>query len=98
MKLFLNSLFGENIRKDIEEKFACKSEAWMMAGYDERVKNYWKITCFNFIVKLIDDAESGDEDKKLNTMPLHLRDFVLSNSKKLMNNFIHAINGLYTKY
>ena len=35
VKLFMCSLYGENIRKDIEEKFACKSEAWMMSEYDE---------------------------------------------------------------
>ena len=29
-------------------------------------------------------------------MPLHLGAFVLSNSKKIMNNFVHAINGFYT--
>ena len=29
-------------------------------------------------------------------MPLHLGAFVLSNSKRIMNNFIHAINGFYT--
>ena len=29
-------------------------------------------------------------------MPLHLGRFVLSNSKRNMNNFIHAINGFYT--
>ena len=26
VKLLMNSLYGEQIRKDIEEKFACKSE------------------------------------------------------------------------
>ena len=34
--------------------------------------------------------------KKVNTMPLHLGAFVLSNSKRIMNNFIHCINGLFT--
>ena len=29
-------------------------------------------------------------------MPLHLGAFVLSNSKRMMNNFIQAINGFYT--
>ena len=29
-------------------------------------------------------------------MPLQLGAFVLSNSKRIMNNFIHAINGFYT--
>ena len=35
VNLLMNSLYGENIRKDKEEKFACKSEAWMMSEYDE---------------------------------------------------------------
>ena len=96
VKLLMNSLYGEQIRKDIEEKFACKSEYWMQTEYDERVKDYWKISGINYIVKMIDDAGLEDEVKKLNTMPLHLGAFVLSNSKRIMNNFIHAINGFYT--
>ena len=96
VKLLMNSLYGENIRKDIEEKFACKSELWMQTEYDERVKDYWKISNINYIVKMIDDAGLEDEIKKINTMPLHLGAFVLSNSKRIMNNFIHAINGFYT--
>ena len=96
VKLLMNSLYGENIRKDIEEKFACKSEVWMMSEYDERVKDYSKISGNNYVVKMIDDVGLEDEVKKLNTMPLHLGAFVLSNSKRIMNNFIHAINGFYT--
>ena len=96
VKLLMNSLFGENIRKDIEEKFGCKSEAWMMTEYDERVKDYWKISGINYTVKRIDDAGLEYEAKKLNTMPLHLGAFVVSNSKQNMNNFIHGINGFYT--
>ena len=92
----MNSLCRENLRKDIEEKIACKSEAWMMSEYDERVKEYWKISGINYIVKIIDDAGLQDEVKKLNTMPLHLGAFVLSNSKRSWNNFVHAIDGFYT--
>ena len=96
VKFLMNSLYGENIRKDIEEKFSCKSEAWMMSEYDERVKEYWKISGINYIVRMIDDVGLEDEIKKINTMPLHLGAFVLSNSKRIMNNFIHAIDGFYT--
>ena len=96
VKLLMNSLYGEQIRKDIEEKFACKSELWMQTEYDERVKDYWKISNNNYIVKMIDDPGLEDEVKKLNTMPLHLGAFVLSNSKRIMNNFMHAIDGFYT--
>ena len=96
VKLLMNSLYGENIRKDIEGKFACKSEAWMMDNYDERVKDYWKISGIKYIVKMIDDPGCEDEVKKLNTMPLQIGVFVLSNSKRIMNNFIQVIIGFYT--
>ena len=77
----MNTLYGEQVRKDIEEKIACKSEAWMMTEYDERVIDYWKISGINYIVKMIDGRGLEDEVKKLKTMPLHLGAFVLSNSK-----------------
>ena len=96
VKLLMNSLYGENIRKDIEEKFVCKSEMWMTTEYDEKIKEYGKISNFNYIVKMIDDKGLEDEITKNNTMPLHLGAFVLSNSKRIMNNFIHAINRFYT--
>ena len=37
-----------------------------------------------------------NEIRKINTMPLHLGAFVLSNSKRILNNFVHAIDGFYT--
>ena len=39
VNLLLKSLYGGNIRKNIEEEFACESEAWMMSENDERVKD-----------------------------------------------------------
>ena len=61
VKLLMNALYGEQIRKDIEEKFACKSAYWMQTEDDERVKAYWKISIINYIVKMIDDAGLEDE-------------------------------------
>ena len=60
-KLLIYSLYGENIRKDNEEGFAGKSEFWMISEYDERVKDYWKISHGNPIVKMIDDKRLEDE-------------------------------------
>ena len=96
VKLLMNALYGEQTRKDFEEKFACNSEAWLMSEYDERVKRYWKISGINYIVKMADDAGLEDEVKKLNTMALHIGAFVLSNSKRIMNNYIHAFSRFYT--
>ena len=59
-------------------------------------KDYWKMCFGNYIVKMADDAGLEDENKKINTEPLHSVAFVLSNSKGIMNNFIHVINGFYT--
>ena len=67
-----------------------------MTEYNERVKNYWKISGNNYIVKIIDDAGLEDEVQNLNTMPLHLGAFALSNSERSLDKFIHANIGFYT--
>ena len=43
-----------------------------------------------------DDEGLQDEVKTVNTLPLDLAVFIVSNSEKNMNNFIHAIDGFYT--
>ena len=43
-----------------------------------------------------DDEGLEDELKKANTLPLQLDVFILSNSKRIMNNYIHAIDGFYS--
>ena len=61
VNLLLNSLYGEEKPKDIEEKYACKSECWMYSWYDERIQEYWGKSQGFYIVKLIDDAGLEDE-------------------------------------
>ena len=92
----MNSLYGEQFGKDIEEKIAHKSEYWMKSEYDGRVKDYWKISGINYILEMIDDPGLEEQVKKLNTMPLHMGAFVLTKSKRNMKIFIHAINGFFT--
>ena len=94
--LIMNSLYGEQIRKDIEESYQCKSEMWMMTEHDERALDYQKIDFGIYIVKLKDDEGLEDGVREVNTMPLHLGAFVLSNSKRSMYNFIHALDGYFT--
>ena len=52
VKLIMNSLYGVQIRKDIDQSYKCKSQHWMETEYDENVLDYWKITNGNYIVKL----------------------------------------------
>ena len=96
VKLIMISFYGEQIRKDIEENFEYKFEHGMLTEYDEQVLDYRKINHGNYNVKMKDDAGLEDEVKKVNTRPLQLGAFILSNSKRVMNNFIHAFNGFYT--
>ena len=97
VKLIMNSLYEEQIRKDIEESYQCKCEMWMMTEYDGRVLDYQKINYGIYIVKMKNDEGLQDELKKVSTMPLHLGAFVLSNSKRIMNTFKHAIVEFYSK-
>ena len=80
VKLIMNALYGEFLQKDIIESYQCKSETWMMTECDERVLEYQKNVYGNYIVKMKDDEGLEDEVKKVNTLPLQLAVFILSNS------------------
>ena len=95
VKLIMNSLYGVQIRKDIDQSYKCNSQHWMETEYDENVLDYWKLPNGNYIVKLKkDDGLEEDNDIK-NTLASPLGAFILSNSKRIMNNFIREINGFY---
>ena len=95
VKLIMKNLFGVQIRKDIDQSYNCKSQHWMETEYDENVLDYWRLPNGNYIVKFKkDDGLEEDNDVK-NTLPSHLGAFILSNSKRNMNNFIREINGFY---
>ena len=49
VKLNKNSLFGVQIRRDINKLYYCKSETWLQTEYDENNLDYWKLpneSCF----------------------------------------------------
>ena len=97
VKLIMNSSYGKQIRKEIEESYECKSELWMLTEYNERALDFQKTNYGNYILEMKDDAGLKDEVKEVNTLTFLLGAFVLSISKRIMNNFIHAIKGFYTK-
>ena len=93
VKLIMNSIYGQTIRRDIEDEFCCKRENWMKTEYDERVKDYWRLPNGHYIVQLsLDEGVDGEIDNK-NTMPSQLGAFILSNSKRITNNFVEVIDG-----
>ena len=52
VKLFMNSFYGVQLRRDISESYHCKSETWMKTEFDENVLDYWKLPNGNYIVKM----------------------------------------------
>ena len=91
------SVYGGNNRKDINEKYRCVTENWMKENFDDRVKEWFPLKNGNSIVKLEDDegVDDFDKAKSINTMPSHFGSFILSHSKRLMNDVIKQINGFY---
>ena len=95
VKLIMNSLFGAQIRKNINESYYSKSETWMKTEFDEIVLDYWRLPKGKYFVKMKKDDELDDDCDIKKTLPAVLGAFILSNSKRIMNNFIRQINGFY---
>ena len=92
------SVYGGNIRKDINEEYKCVTENWMKENFDDRVKEWFPLKNGNLIVKLEDDegVDDFDKAKSVNTMPSHFGSFILSLSKRLMNEVFRVIDGFYS--
>ena len=67
----------------------------METEYDENVLDYWKLSNGNYIVKMRKDDGLDDDCDNQKTLPSVLGAFILSISKRIMNNFIREINGFY---
>ncbi|ESO91852.1 hypothetical protein LOTGIDRAFT_163211 [Lottia gigantea] len=92
VKLLGNSLYGKSIQKDRNTR----NHLWNEVTFQT---NYEKINDTQYLVETeIEEKEITAEDhstKSTGVTPSHLGSFVLSHSKKIMNNFIHVINGFY---
>ena len=93
VKLIMNSLYGVQIRRDINESYYSKSETWMKTEFDENVLDYWKLPNENYIVKMKKDDGFDDDCDIKNTLPAVLGSFILANSRRIRNKFIREING-----
>ena len=50
VKLIMNSLYGVQIRKGINESYHCKPQHWMETEFDETVLDYWKLPNEKYVV------------------------------------------------
>ena len=83
--------------KDINAEHKCVTVNWMRENFDDRVKEWFPAKNGNSLKKLEDDegVDDYDKTKSINTMPSHFGSFILSHSKRLMNNVIRDRDGFY---
>ena len=94
MKLLGNSLYGKTVQKDIDTEFHLWSEETLKANFDSNVKSYEKVNEDQYIVqKQKEQPEIIKPTKTTRSTPSHLGSFILAHSKRIMNNFIHVIDG-----
>ena len=67
----------------------------MKTEYNENVLHFWKLQNENFIIKITKDEALDDDRFIKNALPAHLGAFILSNSKRIMNNSIREINSFF---
>ena len=95
IKKVSNSVYGGCIRKDIEESYKCVTQNWMKNENDDSLIEWFPLKNGNIMVKIKDKEGVDDEgtSKKVNSQPCQLGSFILSHSKRLMNDVMSALDG-----
>ncbi|ESO99333.1 hypothetical protein LOTGIDRAFT_158419 [Lottia gigantea] len=83
------------VMKEVVFQNISNSQATLKANYDSHVKSYEKVNDSQYIVEINEEEKEFIPPKSTRLTPSHLGSFVLSHSKKIMNNFIHVIDGFY---
>ena len=93
------SVYGSNVRRDILDKYVCVSDEWMSAEYDKSIKEIIPLDNKLYVIKK--HIHEGKDDfglaNKINTMPSHMGSYILSHSKRLMDDVFEHIDGFYKK-
>ena len=93
IKLCMNSLYGQSIRQNKDGEYIIRSENWLITNNDDRVDEYEPPLSGEYVFKnrsdpFIDKTKEVDE-----CVPLHLGNFFLSHSKRILYKSIHEMDG-----
>ena len=90
MKLIMNSLFGDSIRKDINYNHEMNTELCKETENDDRVEEYHKLKIRRFFVKNknYQKMDFGEGTSKIKRLFSQLGAIIFSNIKRTKNPFI----------
>ena len=88
-------MYGGCIKRDIEESYNCVTQRWMKNENDDSVIERFPLKNGNIMVKTKDKEGADDKgvSKKVNSQPCQLGSYILSHSKRSMNDVILALDG-----
>ena len=81
--IFINNLYGVQIRKDNNDFYICKSEHWMETEYDENVLDCSRLPEGICRVKFLEEVGFDSDNYVKKTLPSHLGAFIISNSNEI---------------
>ena len=56
------SIYGANIRRNVNDQFICVTEDWIRESFDDRIKEWWPMENGNLKVLLEVDNGVDDQD------------------------------------
>ena len=100
VKLLMNSLYGKTVQKDINTKLhVWITQTWysmfdpdLMINCDKINDNQWLVEMKKEQTEEAPNASNKEQDAT-KLLPSHIGSFILSHSKRIMNNFVHLIDG-----
>ena len=73
-----------------------KSYDWLLQEIGDRVEENWELPeWFSLLNREADEGVENSELDKQNTLATHLEWFVLTKSKRIMNDFLLVVDGFW---
>ena len=96
IKLLMNSLYGKTVQRDIETEMHIWGERTLKDNYDDTILSRFEIGNKKWIVEKKKETNKIDvvnPKNKSPEVPIHLGSFILSHSRRIMNNFLLEIDA-----
>ena len=97
-KKIAKSVYGGNLRWDVNEQFECVTDNWTEGNYDDGVKEWWPLRNGYIFNKSEIESDVDDHDivKSINQLPCHLKSYIIGPPNRQMNIVIRELDAFYS--